>query len=219
MSAKYFRIAVIILLIQIFLSFYIGLSLPDDAKVPTHWNFKGEIDGWSGKWTAILLFPGINLIIILLAVFFPTLSPRYRNDPERFKKILPSFINILVFFFAVIHIYSLLMAKGILSTKVNFVLLVIGLMFVFLGNLMPKIPSNFYLGVRLPWTLSSEIVWRKTHRLAGWSFSLGGLILFIAGLWKNITGIGQIILIISIILIIFVPILGAFIIYKKEQDK
>jgi uncharacterized membrane protein len=193
------------------------LSVPDDVKVPTHWNLSGEIDGWSGKWTAMLLFPAINLAIILLAVFFPTLSTRYRNDPERFQKIMPAFIGILVFFFSVIHTYSLLIAKGTFSTEVNFVLIVLGLMFVCLGNLLPKIPSNFYLGVRLPWTLSSEKIWRKTHRLAGWSFAVGGLIMLITGFVGNITFVFKIVLIITFLIMILVPILGAFLLYKSEK--
>ncbi len=217
MKIKNFRIAIMIVLIQIILSFYLGLPLADDAKVPSHWNIKGEIDDWSGKWTAIFLFPGINIGMLLLAIFFPMLSPRYRTDPERFQKILPSFINILVFFFAVIHIYTLLIAREIMPVTSHFILILIGLMFVCLGNLMPKIPSNFYMGVRLPWTLSSENVWRKTHRIAGWSFSLGGIILAVVGFIGNMTFITQIILIVAFLLIVLIPILSAFLIFRKEQ--
>ncbi len=217
MKIKDFKFAVIIVLIQIALSLYLGLSLPDDAKVPTHWNIKGEIDGWSGKWTASFLFPGINLALLLLAVFFPVLSPRFRKDPERFQKILPSIISILVFFFALIHIYSLLLAKDSLPQAGNFILIAIGLMFVLLGNLLPKIPSNFYMGVRLPWTLSSETVWRKTHRLAGWCFSISGLTLLIVGLINKITVLAQIFLLAAFILLVIIPILFAFFYYKREQ--
>lgn len=219
MKISSFKFAIIIILLQIVLSLYLGLSLPDDAKVPTHWNIKGEIDGWSGKWTATFLFPGINLALLLLAVFFPVLSPRFRKDPERFQKILPSIISILVFFFALIHIYSLLLAKDSLQQAGNFILIAIGLMFVLLGNLLPKIPSNFYMGVRLPWTLSSETVWRKTHRLAGCCFSLSGIILMIVGFLDRITGLAQIFLTFAFLLMIFVPMLYAFLIYKKEQKK
>lgn len=219
MKMKNFKIAFIVLLIQIILALYIGVSLPDDVKVPTHWNFKGEIDGWSGKWTAILLFPSINMLFILLAVFFPNLSPRFQNDPERFKKILPSFINILVFFFSVIHIYSLLLAEGSLSMKGNFAVITIGLMFAFLGNLLPKMPSNFYFGVRLPWTLSSEEIWRKTHRMASLSFIIGGAILIIIGLLNQNTIITKLLLAISIFLLILAPIIYSFLIYKKSVNK
>lgn len=217
MKTKSFRIVFIIWAIQLILSFYFGLSLAADAKVPSHWNFKGEIDGWCGKWTAILLFPAINLAIILLAFFFPTLSPRYRKDPERFRKILPAFIGILVFFFTIIHIYTLLIARGILPVASHFILITIGLLFICLGNLLPKLPSNFYMGVRLPWTLSSEIVWRKTHRIAGWSFSLGGIIFVITGFVGEKTPIAQFILIAAFLLIILVPAFSAFLIYRKEQ--
>lgn len=217
MSIKYFKIAVIIILVQIFLSFYIGLSLPDDAKVPTHWNFKGEVNGWSGKWTAILLFPGINLIILLLAFFFPAISPRYRNDPERFQRILPSFINILVFFFAVIHIYSLLLAKGTFPLEGNFILIVIGLMFVCLGNILPKLPSSFYIGIRTPWTLSSEHVWRKTHKTGGICFVLSGLLMiFLPAIWSNNALVITLMFILVMSLILF-TVVYSFILYKRSD--
>lgn len=217
MSLKYFKIAVIIIIIQFIIALYIGMALPDDAKIPSHWNLQGEIDGWSNKWTGILLFPGVNLIILLLGVFFPTLSPRYRNDPKRFQKILPSFLTILVICFSLIHIYSLLIARGTFSTSGNLILAILGLLFIGTGNLMPKLPSNFYMGVRLPWTLSSETVWRKTHRLAGWSFFLGGMIFVAAGFLGKITSLANFLLIAALILIIIIPILGAFIIYKQEN--
>lgn len=217
MKSKSFRVAIIIVILQIILSFYLGLSLADDARIPSHWNIRGEIDGWSSKWTAILLFPGVNLLILLLAIFFPTLSPRYQKDPQRFQAILPPFISILVFFFAIIHIYTLLLAKGSLPMRGNFILAAIGMMFICLGNLLPKIPANFYLGVRLPWTLSSDIVWRKTHRVAGWSFFFGGLVLFLTGFLNDISLTIQIVLIITFLFMISVPILAAFIFYKKQK--
>ncbi len=212
-------VAFVILFMQLVISLYIGHSLPADAQVPSHWNLKGDIDGWSSKWLGILLFPGINLILILLIVFFPQLSPRYRNDPFRFQKLLPAFIAILVFCFSLIQIYSLLIAKGFLSTSNNYILSILGILFIGTGYLMPKLPSNFYIGVRLPWTLSSETVWRKTHRLAGWSFVLGGLIFVIIGFMGKTTSITQIFLIIALILIILIPIIGAFLLYKEENAK
>jgi immunity protein, SdpI family len=215
-KANKFKLAIVILLIQILLSLYLGLSLPDDVQVPSHWNINGEIDGWSSKWTAILLFPCINVLILLLVIFFPNLSPRYRKNPERFQKILPAFINIIIFFFAVIHIYTLLIAREIVPATGNFILCLIGLMFILLGNLLPKIPSNFYLGIRLPWTLSSEVVWRKTHRMGGWSFSLGGIIMVAIGLFQT-SAYTQIILIITFTLIVLIPIITAFWLFQKEQ--
>ena len=219
MKIKDFKFAVVIVLLQIVFSFIIGLSLPEDAKVPSHWNFQGEIDGWSGKWTAILLFPAVNLALLLLAVFFPALSPRFRSQSERFRKVLPALIGTLIFFFAIIHIYSLLLAKSDLLPGGNFILIAMGLMFIFLGNLLPKVPSNFYVGVRVPWTLSSETVWRKTHRLAGWCFFSGGLLMILAGFSDSQSLIIQVLLIFVFVLIIVPPVLYSFISYKKERKK
>ena len=84
-----------------------------------------------------------------------------------------------------------------------------------LGNLLPKIPSNFFAGIRTPWTLSSELVWRKTHRLGGIGFIIGGLLMIIIPLlWKS----SQSALIIMFILVMIVglyPVPYSFIFYKK----
>lgn len=218
MKLKNFRLTILILILQIILAIYLGSGLPEDARVPSHWNIKGEIDGWTNKSTAIYLFPIMNLCLFGLMFFFPRFSPRYRRNAERFNHLLPSLTMILILFFALIHIYSLLLARELIADSTNFILVLIGLLFIFLGNLLPKVPSNFFVGVRLPWTLSSETVWRKTHRLAGWSFSLGGLILIVCGLLGKITMIIQIMLILSFVFIVIVPVIYAFIMFKKEGN-
>jgi len=217
MKIKYFRLTIIFVLVQIVLALLIGLPLADDAKVPSHWNLQGEVDGWTGKWQSIYMFPLINVIIFTLFVFFPAISPRYRKNSERFDKILPSLLNLLVFFFAAIHIYTLLLARALIPQGNIFIFVLLGLLFILIGNLLPKVPSNFYVGVRIPWTLSSETVWRKTARMTGKSFSACGLIFVIIGMIGKINVFTKIILISMFFLIIFWPTIYAFIVYKKEQ--
>ncbi|RLC51683.1 MAG: hypothetical protein DRI23_04505 [Candidatus Cloacimonadota bacterium] len=218
MKLNRFKFAIIFILIQIALALYFGLPLADDAQVPSHWNLQGEVDGWTGKYQAIIMFPLINIVLFFLMVFFPTISPRYRNNQERFDKILPSLLNLLVFFFSAIHIYTLLIARNYVPAGNLFVFILLGLLFFLVGNLLPKVPSNFYVGVRIPWTLSSDVVWRKTSRFTGKCFSIGGVIFIIVGMIGKITVIVKTLLVLVLILIIVLPILYSFIIYKKEQQ-
>ena len=214
---KKFIYAIIIILLQICLSIYFGLTLPEDARVPCHWNIKGEIDGYYGKWTGTFLFPGINLVMLLFMLALPYISVRYKNAQERFDKVIPRLATIIIFFFACIHIYTLLLAKQILNPAGNIIFYLIGLMFILLGNLLPKIPSNFFAGIRTPWTLSSEDVWRKTHRLGGFCFVLGGfLMILIPLIWKN-SQLALILLFIIFMIIVLYPVLYSFILYKKEE--
>jgi len=88
-----------------------------------------------------------------------------------------------------------------------------------LGNLLPKIPSNFFAGIRTPWTLSSELVWRKTHRLGGIGFIIGGLLMIIIPLlWKSSQS-ALIIMFILIMIVCLYPVLYSFLLYKKEEKK
>jgi uncharacterized membrane protein len=208
-----------IIIIQIILSFYLGLSLPEDANIPCHWNIKGEIDGYYGKWTGVLLFPGINLAMLLLMIALPYISVRYKNAQERFDKVIPSLATIIIFFFAGIHIYMILLAKEILNPSGNMIFYIIGLMFIMLGNLLPKIPSNFFAGVRTPWTLSSEDVWRKTHRLGGISFIIAGLLMIVITAILGNNSTANIIMVVLFMSLVLYPVLYSFILYKKEEKK
>ncbi len=214
-----FKWCFIIIIIQIIASLYLGLSLSEDAKIPCHWNIKGEIDGYYDKWTGVLLFPGINLVMLLFIMALPHISVRYKNAQERFERVIPSLAMIIIFFFAGIHIYMILLAKEILNPSGNMIFYLIGLMFIMLGNLLPKIPSNFFAGIRTPWTLSSEEVWRKTHRLGGIGFIIGGLLMIIIPLlWKNSQS-ALIIMFILVMIVCLYPVLYSFILYKKEEKK
>ena len=218
MKFSKFKFAIILILIQIALALYFGLPLADDAQIPSHWNLQGEVDGWTGKYQAIIMFPLINIVLFCLMLFFPIISPRYRNNPDIFDKILPSLLNLLVFFFAVIHIFTILMARGYLPAENLFVFILLGLLFILVGNLLPKVPANFYLGVRVPWTLSSDVIWKKTSRITGKCFALGGVIFIIIGIIGKITVIVKMLMILVFILIIILPIIYSFIVYKKEQS-
>lgn len=212
-----FKWCFVIIIIQIIASLYLGLSLSENVKIPCHWNIKGEIDGYYDKWTGVLFFPGINLAILLLIMALPYISVRYKNAQERFEKVIPSLATIIIFFFAGIHIYMILLAKEILNPGGNIIFYLIGLMFIMLGNLLPKIPSNFFAGIRTPWTLSSEEVWRKTHRLGGIGFIIGGLIMILIPLFWKSSQCAFIIMFILFMIVVLYPVLYSLILYKKEE--
>ena len=214
-----FKWCFVIIIIQIIASFYLGLSLAEDAKIPCHWNIKGEIDGYFGKWTGVLLFPGINLAMLLFIMALPYISVRYKNAQERFEKVIPGLAKILVLFFAGIHIYMILLAKEILNPNGNMIFYLIGLMFIMLGNLLPKIPSNFFAGIRTPWTLSSEEVWRKTHRLGGINFVISGLLMIVITAVFGNNSTSNIIMFVLFMSLVLYPVLYSFILYKKEEKK
>ena len=209
--------ALIIIVLQLFFSLVIAVHLPADVKIPTHWNMKGEIDGYSSKWVGILLFPIMNLLILGMLRFMPIFSVRYKNSADRFEKVIPNFTLILVGFFALIHIFTLLVAIGFIGKVNQPIFILMGFLFIFLGNFLPKVPSNFYLGIRTPWSLSSETVWRKTHRVGGICFVISGIMMIIASLIGEYSQLLNQVLITTVFVIIFIPIVLSFVWYKKEN--
>ena len=214
---KKFWLSIIIIIVQIALALYLSSFIADDARIPSHWNIRGEIDGYTGKWTAILLFPGINILMFIIMLILPIISVRYRETPERFSRMIPQITNIVIFFFAIIHIYTLLLGAELITNTGTFLYYSLGLMFILLGNILPKMPSSFFIGIRTPWTLSSEHVWRKTHKVGGICFVMGGLLMiFIPAIWGNHATALTIMFVLYITLILC-PVLYSFFLYKKEE--
>ena len=214
---KKFWLSIIIIIVQIALALYLSSFIADDARIPSHWNIRGEIDGYTGKWTAILLSPGINILMFIIMLILPIISVRYRETPERFSRMIPQITNIVIFFFAIIHIYTLLLGAELITNTGTFLYYSLGLMFILLGNILPKMPSSFFIGIRTPWTLSSEHVWRKTHKVGGICFVMGGLLMiFIPAIWGN-HATALTIMFVLFITLILCPVLYSFFLYKKEE--
>jgi uncharacterized membrane protein len=143
------------------------------ARIPTHWNAHGQPDGWGGPASAFL-FPAIATGVALLVHLLPRIDPR-RAHWERFGHEVGLIVNIIVLFMGWIEAVSLGAALGWKIDMTRAVLVGMGLFLAALGNYLPRIRSNWWMGIRTPWTLESERVWRETHRVAGRVFVLAGL--------------------------------------------
>ncbi len=176
-----YKWSLLILVLQLAAVIWFARALPADAQVPLHWNIHNQIDGWSGKTFGLLWGLGLNLILFLMIFLMPWYSPWYRQYRDRNEGVLPALTAVLVLFFALISVYSLAIARWGDLKGVNVLMLLMGLLFVFIGNLLPKVPKNFFVGYKTPWTLANETVWDKTHRLGGILFVISGLILILKG--------------------------------------
>ncbi|MEW5931420.1 MAG: SdpI family protein [Gemmatimonadota bacterium] len=112
----------------------------------------------------------------LLLRFQARFDPR-RDQVERFTSTRLLLAEILVGFMAVLEVLTLGIALGWPLDMGEAMWPLLGLLFVALGNYLPRVRPNWFVGVRTPWTLSSDAVWRDTHRLAGWTFVAAGLLL------------------------------------------
>lgn len=170
---------VLLILATLIAGFIIYPSLPD--RVPSHWNIHGEVDGYSsGFWGAFgipLLAAGIYLMMVVL----PGLDPRKENY-VRFKGAYRAIKLVLVLFLTMLYVIIVMSALGYSIPVSRFVTSAVGLLFIVLGNFMGQLRHNYFVGIKTPWTLASEEVWRKTHRLSSKVWVIAGVAMALAGL-------------------------------------
>lgn len=150
-------------------------------RVPSHWNLHGEVDGWMEKPWGPLAQPLVATLMLAVLWVLPRIDPR-RANVERFADDRRLLINLLILFFAVVQVATLGHSLGWPVEVDRVVPAAIGLLFVGLGNYLPRIRSNWFMGIRTPWTLSSERVWRETHRMGGRAFVAAGLLMALGAL-------------------------------------
>ena len=151
--------------------------------MPIHWNVQGEVDGYGSKFWGLLLLPLVNTAVVILFAALPRIEPR-RENFIRSHKAYFSFWAVFLVFMLVLHIALIAATLGYAVPIDVVVPVMTGLIFVVLGNFMGKVRSNYLMGIRTPWTLTSDESWNKTHRLGGKLFMLvGGLTILAALFW------------------------------------
>lgn len=150
-------------------------------QMATHWNAAGKPDDYSSRSVGAFLSPALAATVWLLLVAARKIDPR-RSHYERFEDTYWIFLNILVLFFALLEVLVVGYSLGWPIDLARTMMALIGLLAIGLGNYLPRIRSNWWIGIRTPWTLESERVWRDTHRVGGWTFVTAGVITLVA-LW------------------------------------
>src|SRR3989344_9175428 len=170
-------IPICLILFMFILAFYSYPKLPE--KVPSHWNSSGEIDNYSNKFV-IFLIPIILLGIYLLFLIIPKIEVFKKNIDEFYKTYMFGFKLVLILFFMALYIFTLLVTFNY-NLKINyFIFPALGVLFYYIGYMIKNVKRNFFIGIRTPWTLANDKVWKKTHELGGKAFILAGFALLIS---------------------------------------
>ena len=185
-------------------------KLPD--FIPMQWGMNGVVryDAKVNIWLTVGMAP-------LFALLFPLLrkiDPRSRNY-EKFGSAYNSFITVLMLFLMIINftVLSESFYPGRLSVGKMIPCLVGGLL-MFLGNMMPKVKSNFFIGIKNPWTLSNPEVWNRSHRLAGYLFFFGGLLIALFSF--ILTEFAALVVLLAVVTIItLIPTVMSYIWYRQ----
>ena len=202
---NWFSLFMVLVGVVLAIVFYGGLPDP----VPSHWNMAGEIDGWMPKPWGVWLFPAINGGLFVLFMLLPVISPKgFRLDSAR--RAYDIVVFVLIAFMTVVQAMVYLGARGQGLAVDVAVPLMTGILFIVLGNYLGKFPKNFFVGIRTPWTLASDEVWNRTHRLGGWCFMLAGVLIAISAFTPSSP-----FMISAVVLAAGVPILYSLYLYRK----
>jgi uncharacterized membrane protein len=147
------------------------------ATVPTHWDAAGQINGYGPKWMDTFLFPAINLGIFLLLRLLLNIGPRLGSTNRRTNAVIVD--RILAGVFLIMLIVQLTVAAQVFGLPVDslfIISLALSGLFIYMGNYLGKLQRNFWAGIRTPWSLVSDTVWERTHRLGGWLFFATGVL-------------------------------------------
>jgi len=182
--------------------------LPD--PVPTHWNGRGHADGFTPKPWGPFLLPLVLLATAALFALIPKLSRRGRGV-EPFARVYALLALSIVLFLFLVNAVALLSAAGVPLAVERVIPAGLGVLLIVIGNFMGKVTRNFFVGIRTPWTLASEEVWRRTHRFGGRVLVLAGIVVFVAAL----TGAAFGVLIGALALGAMVPVVYSYVIHRR----
>ena len=196
----------LICLIPILVGAAVYSRLPE--TMATHWNFQGEADGWSSRPVAVFALPGILLAVNLLLPLALKADPKHENMSPALKAVV----------FWTIPVLSLVCSGATIAAGLGYHLSIerivpalMGVLFVLIGNYLPKTKQSYTLGIRLPWTLASEENWNRTHRLGGFLWVIGGLYFIVMSFFSWSLAA----FLIPILLMALVPTVYSYLLYRR----
>ena len=208
------RTSYIIILAMVLLAFLLSAVVypyvPD--QVASHWDAQGQVNGYMSKFWGLFFLPLLLVGMVALFLGLPKIDPLKANI-EQFRTQYETFIIIIVVFMLLIHLQVILWNLGVrISFNLTMPVLFAGLMF-YTGVLLEKAKRNWFIGIRTPWTLSSDAVWDKTHRLGAKLFKLSGLISLVGLLFQEYA---VFFFVVPVLLITIYITIYSYIEYRKE---
>lgn len=177
---------------------WVVLELPSDARVPIHFDINGTPNGWAEPAMAVFMAPALAVMFWGLQALLPKIDPRGDNL-MRSAGAVSAIFTALTMFLTVCQGVIVVAALGGQTPKSGLGLVLVGGLFMVIGNVMGKLRPNYTVGIRTPWTLADERVWDQTHRFGGKIFVLGGALLcLLAALPLDPAWHGQAVLVVSL---------------------
>ena len=201
----------VLLLIPMITGLLLWNTLPE--QVATHWGPDGQPDGWSSKAFAVFAIPGLILAIHWFCILVTALDPRSGNQSNKA-------VGMVLWICPVISIFCnaaiCITALGLDFDMNRIVFLVMGGIFLIIGNYLPKCKHNYTIGIKLPWTLASEENWNATHRFGGKVWVIGSLVILLCSFIPGEYGVW--IMIAGLLVMALIPMVYSYFYYRKHKS-
>lgn len=184
------------------------------ARVATHWGVDGQPNGYSPRFWAAAMWPILILGLAVLTVALPRISPK-RFEMESFAGVYCALMLAIQGVMLVLGITAMLAGAGHAVPMATIAPLGVGVLLMVLGNYMGKLRRNFFIGIKTPWTLASEAVWERTHRLAGWLYVLAGVAMVVLGLAGAMSGWS----LAAVVIVVLIPAIYSYFIYRRLEGR
>ncbi|WP_312701405.1 SdpI family protein [Sedimentibacter sp.] len=186
--------------------------LPD--RIPIHFDAVGNVDNYSGR-IGIFLGPAVNLFMIIIAEITRNIDPK-KSSYEKFNKQYYLLFFLVSLLMLVMELYTIAFSLNMKIFNINAIMpFGVGLLFTFIGNMMPKFKQNFYAGIRTSWTIADSDVWYKTHRLGGKIWFVGGILMMVSAILP--TPLKMILFFTVTAVLIIVPVVYSYVIYRDKH--
>jgi len=163
----------LLIIVSAAIGFYFYPFFP--AEVASHWGMDGEVNGYMPKFWAVTLMPLLMLGMTGLFIWLPKIDPLKENI-SAFRKEYNLLITAIIAFLFYINLLTLFWNAEYHFDMAAWIAPALGILWFFIGTVLPKTKRNWFMGIRTPWSLSSDRVWKETHEFGGKLFKLSGMI-------------------------------------------
>ncbi len=204
-------IAFVLIAIALLAGVVLYARLPD--PMPSHWNAAGQVDDYMPRFWGVFLLPIMTAVLMPLFLVIPQIDPLKANI-AKFRGVYNWFIVVFVVYMLFVYALTLAAALGYQFNMTTMILPIVGLLFIGAGYMMGKAKRNFFIGIRTPWTLSSDTVWDETHQFGSKLFMLGGVVTILStflgenGIW---------LMLVAVLVAAFVPMVYSYILWRREN--
>lgn len=209
-SARMLIVSTVYVAIAVGVAIWLWPHMP--ARVPSHWGIDGHPNGYASRFRVVAMWPLLILGMALLATVLPRISPK-RFEMESFAGIYAALMLVIQGTMLVLGVAAMLAGAGHAVPMATIAPLAAGVLLMVLGNYMGKLRRNFFMGVRTPWTLTSEAVWERTHRLAGRTYVLGGVAMVVLALAGALSGWA----LAAVVVVLLIPHVCSYFIYRRLE--